>query len=214
MSHFPVAREVEQRRRWRAAAERAVVADICPEPRCLRPSLRQEGDRGVVAVEAFGRQNMVPDQGVDRCQSRGAGTDLVGQRREAEVDAFLGVALGLPVERLVLPELLEQNHRQQVRTGPSPRRRMERCWRLADLLADLHDAVRTTAEAGCRCLDHHPITRQVLRERFAHRSAALEAGNRRGVRISGGNFILGGSRFEFFELHRHLVDQYLILSFG
>jgi len=60
------------------------------------------------AVQALGRQNMGPDQGVDRCQSCGAGPDPVGQRREAEVDTLLGVALGLPVQRLVLTERLEQ----------------------------------------------------------------------------------------------------------
>jgi hypothetical protein len=57
-----------------------------------------------------GCQNMGPDQGMDRCQRGSAGPDLIGQRREAEVDAFPGVALGLPVQRLVLAELLEQDH--------------------------------------------------------------------------------------------------------
>jgi len=73
MGHLPVAREVEQRGWWCRAGKGPVVADIGPEPRCLCPSLRKEGDRCVVAVEALGRQNMVPDQGVDRCKSCGAG---------------------------------------------------------------------------------------------------------------------------------------------
>lgn len=60
------------------------------------------------AVQALGRQNMGPDQGVDWRQSWGAGPDPVGQRREAEVDTLLGVALGLSVERLMLTERLEQ----------------------------------------------------------------------------------------------------------
>jgi ectoine hydroxylase-related dioxygenase (phytanoyl-CoA dioxygenase family) len=33
--------------------------------------------------------------------------DLVGQRREAEIDAFLCIALCLSVERLMLTELLD-----------------------------------------------------------------------------------------------------------
>ncbi|KAA8605159.1 hypothetical protein AL037_21535 [Salipiger aestuarii] len=60
------------------------------------------------AVQALGRQNMGPDQGVDWRQSWGAGPDPVGQRREAWIDAFLCIALGLSVERLVLTERLEQ----------------------------------------------------------------------------------------------------------
>ena len=55
-------------------------------------------------------------------QHRAAGADLVGQRRQAERHAFPGVALGLAVERLMLAELLEQDHRQQARPGPAARR--------------------------------------------------------------------------------------------
>ncbi|RAK07152.1 hypothetical protein ATI53_11094, partial [Salipiger aestuarii] len=60
------------------------------------------------AVQALGRQNMGPDQGVDWCQRGSAGPDPVGQRREAEVDTFLCIALGLSVQRLMLTERLEQ----------------------------------------------------------------------------------------------------------
>ncbi len=215
---------------------------------------------------------------MDRCQCRSAGPDLVGQRREAEIEAFLGVSLGLSVEGLVPPALgvartggasplaLEQNHRQKVRTRPSPRRGIEGRWRLADLfagpargflsnglitfhcrgssrrsaaggkpsagrfeartgealrasrspllvnngaqwlavLAYHHDAVRAKAGARCRCLDHHPITRQVVRERLARRAAALEPGDRRGLRLPGVTLVLGGGGL---ELHLHLVDQ-------
>jgi hypothetical protein len=66
------------------------------------------------------------DQRMDRLERSGAGPDLVGQRREADLGAFLGVALGLAVQRLVLAELLEQDHRQQVRTGPDTGCGMER----------------------------------------------------------------------------------------
>lgn len=66
-------------------------------------------------MQALGRQNMGPNQGVDWLKRGGTGPDLISQRREAEVDTLLGVALDLGVERLVVPELLEQNHRQQVR---------------------------------------------------------------------------------------------------
>ena len=36
--------------------------------------------------------------------------------------ALLGIALGLPVERLMLAKLLEQDHRQKAGTGPAARR--------------------------------------------------------------------------------------------
>ena len=79
--------------------------------------------------------------------------------------------------------------------------------RLGDVLAHLHDAVRATAGARCRCLDHHPLTRQVIRERLARRAEALEPGDRRGLRLPGGNFVLGSGSLEFLELHLHLVDK-------
>jgi hypothetical protein len=48
----------------------------------------------------------------ERRQHREAGAHLVGQGRQAERYALLGVAFGWAVERLMLPELLEQDHRQ------------------------------------------------------------------------------------------------------
>jgi hypothetical protein len=45
-------------------------------------------------------------------QDRRAGTDLVGQRRHAQIDAFAPVAFALAVQGLMLAELLEQDHGQ------------------------------------------------------------------------------------------------------
>ena len=114
-----VARVEEQRRRRRAAGERPVVADIGPEPAGDGLALGQHRHRRVVAVQPLGGEHMRLDQLVQRRQRGGAGADLIGQRREAELDALAGVALALPVERLVLAELLEQDHRQQARRRPS-----------------------------------------------------------------------------------------------
>ena len=44
----------------------------------------------------------------------GSGAHLVGERRDAQVDPLPRVALALPVQRLVLAELLEQDRRQEV----------------------------------------------------------------------------------------------------
>ena len=52
---------------------------------------------------------------MQRLQDVPAGADLVGQRRHAQSDAFAPVSFALAV--LMLAELLEQDHRQQVRPG-------------------------------------------------------------------------------------------------
>ena len=114
-----IARGVEQRRRRILAAERPVVADIDPHPTGLRLALGEDGNRRVVAVQPLGGQDMALDQRVQRTQRRGAGADLVGERRQAQVDPFAGIALALPVQRLMLAELLEQDHRQKARARRS-----------------------------------------------------------------------------------------------
>ena len=70
-------------------------------------------------MQPFRRQDMGHHQVVQRRQHAGAGADLVGQGRQADLDALAGEALALPVERLVLAELLEQHHRQQAFRGGS-----------------------------------------------------------------------------------------------
>lgn len=70
----------------------------------------------------------------DRLQRHRAGSDLVGERRQAEVDAFAGIALGLPVQRLMLPELLEEDDGQKVRSRPDGSRRRDTALRLQRLL--------------------------------------------------------------------------------
>ncbi len=60
------------------------------------------------------------DQGVDRVQRHGAGANLIGQGGKAEINAFAGIAFGLTVQRLVLPELLEQERAIEGAIGPSP----------------------------------------------------------------------------------------------
>ena len=45
-----------------------------------------------------------------RLQHRAGSTDLIGERRQSERHALARIALGLTVQRLVLSELLEQQH--------------------------------------------------------------------------------------------------------
>ena len=69
--HPSVCREVVECRRWRSAAERPVVAQICPEPGRLRAALRQERHGRVVGMQSFGRKNVSTDQIVDRLERHG-----------------------------------------------------------------------------------------------------------------------------------------------
>ncbi len=72
---------------------------------------------------------------VQRCQGRSTSADLVGQRRQADVHALAGIALGLPVEWLMLAKLLKQQLREELRSEQAARRNMERCGRLDHALA-------------------------------------------------------------------------------
>lgn len=64
-------------------------------------------------MQALGGENVRFEALEERLQHRAAGADLVGQRRQAQLDPLAGIALGLPVQRLVLTELFEQDHCQQ-----------------------------------------------------------------------------------------------------
>src|SRR5262249_48373520 len=68
------------------------------------------------------------------------------------IDAFPPVSLALPVQRLMLAELLEQDHGQKVRSGEAPRRDVERRRRLRDRLAV------PAREPLPHRLDHLPLT--------------------------------------------------------
>ena len=148
-----VARGVIERRRRRAPAKRPVVADIGPDVPLDRLALGQDRHGGVVAVQPLGGQHVALDQRMKRLQRRRAGADLVGQRRQAQVDALPPVAFALPVQRLMLAELLEQDHRQQVGAGKAARRHMERRRRLGDRLAF------PARELLAHRLDHLPLAR-------------------------------------------------------
>lgn len=55
-----------------------------------------------------------------RLQNECAGADLIGERRHAQIDAFAGIPFARPVQRLMLTELLEQDHRQKGSGRRSP----------------------------------------------------------------------------------------------
>jgi len=132
----PIAGIEEHRCRRIMACERAIVSNIGPQPTRHRLSFGQHRHRGIVAVDTPAGQDMSADEIVERSQNYGAAANLVGERRKAQVHAFARIAFGLPVERLMLPVLLEHYHGQQAWTGEAARQDVEGCWYLRDALAD------------------------------------------------------------------------------
>ena len=86
-------------------------------------------------MQAFGREDVRFQTPQQRFERRAAGPDLVGQGRQAEIDPLTGVAFSLAVQGLMLPVLLEQDHRQQAGASPATRYDMEGRRRLGDRLA-------------------------------------------------------------------------------
>jgi hypothetical protein len=140
---------------------------------------------------------------MQRTQRRGASAHLIGERRQAQRDALAGVALALPVQRLMLAELLEQDQRQKARASEAARRDMKRrgrlrnrlalpagesvarrldhlplaghdLERLRDILAELLKLRRTAAGVALRLCDHNPLARQMLRGLLSRRPLAFE----------------------------------------
>src|SRR3954467_3215047 len=120
---------------------------------------------------------------------------LVGKGRQTDRRAFLGIALRLPVQWLMLAKLLEQDHGQKTGTGPASGDHVEWRRRLADLLAiaagelladvldhlpgfrdhlqclgdvlaELRQPRTTTVGACCRSRHHQAFAGQMLRERL------------------------------------------------
>ena len=151
MLFHTVPRELEECR-WRVeTAEGPVVAHVDPGSPGGRLALGEHQHPRVVGMYAGAGQYVGADSLDEGTQHGRATTDLIGQGRQADRHALAGVALGLPVQGLVLPVLLEQHARQQVRTGKAAGQNPEgrRCLgdRLAvpagELLPDvLHDLPR------------------------------------------------------------------------
>jgi hypothetical protein len=160
-------------------AERAIVAHVNPTSPDIGLALGQHRHGRVVAVQPLGGEDMRFEPAEQRGQHSAAGPDLVGQGRQAERHTFPGIAFGLAVQRLMLPELLEQDHRQQARPSPAAGDHMERRRRLADLLAV------AAGEFLAHVLDHLPLPRNalqrlgdVLAQLAQPRAATAQAGGR------------------------------------
>jgi hypothetical protein len=213
----PVARVIKHCRRRRRPGERPVVAQVDPTSPGVGLALGQDWHDGVVAVQSLSREDVALDPLDQRRQRRAAAADLIGQGRQAERHALTGIAIGLTVQGLVLPELLEQDHRQQAWAGPAAGQDMEGRRRLADLLAiaagellagvldhlplpgndlqrlgdvlaQLAPPRAAAAQANRRPRLDHPLAQQMLGKGLARRALAGEGHDIRGL----GHGVLGG----------------------
>jgi hypothetical protein len=114
-------------RGWRiAAAERAVVTNIDPDPPLLdRPPGSLGGhdhlgiehpDRRVIGMQPRARKDVPPDQGGQRLEGGNALTAPVDQGRAGNVRAQARQDLALTVQRQMIVELADQDMREQART--------------------------------------------------------------------------------------------------
>ncbi len=229
----PVARRIVYGRRRCRSAVGPVIAHVGPYSPGRAFVFGLDGNGGVVAKKAFGREDMRLDQIKDR-QERGRSIpDLVGQRRGRKLDALAFEPGALAVERAMHSKLVEEDRRQQMRTDEAARRGMERRRRLADRLAvsagkflphrlDHFEPARNLLErlgnvlaqfrqarpaAACTAdwgIDHHALTLDILRPRLSDRPFARERTYARG---------LGGSRLRRGFILRRRHHQFFELQF-
>ena len=102
----PIVRVMEDRGGRPGAAERLIVADVNPEPAGVGLAFGQHRHGRVVAVQALGRHDVGLDQAPERIERRRDRAHRVGHGGERDRRALERIALGLPVQRLVLAELL------------------------------------------------------------------------------------------------------------
>ena len=90
--------ELEERGRWRATIPGPIIAHVGPEPGLFRTTPRQKRHGRVVAMQQMSGKHVGLDQGMDRLQGNSRLPDQVYQGRQAQLDAFTGEALSLPVQ--------------------------------------------------------------------------------------------------------------------
>jgi hypothetical protein len=175
----PVAGIEEHCRRRIMTAKWSIITNIDPGASGRRLALGQYRHRGIVAVDSAGGEYVPADEVIERAQNHGAAADLVGERREAETYAFAGISLRLPIERLVLPVLLEHDHGQKARSRKTTRQHME--WRrgLRDSLAG------PAGELLAHVLHDLPLPRHYL-QRLGHVLAEFGEPGRTAAGAGGG----------------------------
>jgi hypothetical protein len=120
-----IPRVMEDRRRRILSPERPVVAHMDPDPSRSGLALGENRDRRVVAVHALAGEDVRADEVIEGAKEHRTAADLIGQRRDAQINTLAGIALRLPVQGLMLPVLLEQHLREQARADKAPRQHVE-----------------------------------------------------------------------------------------
>ena len=100
-----VPRIIEDRGRRPGAPERPVFADIDPAARRVGLAFGEDRHGRVIAMQALGGEHMGFDQLAQRIERGRDRTDRVSHGRERDRRALQGIALALPVQRLMLAEL-------------------------------------------------------------------------------------------------------------
>lgn len=109
-------------RRWRRVAPGPAIADVSPEPSCLRlsPSRVEHGHRRVITMEAARREDMGPQRLDQRVHQCGRASHPVGHGGAGDLHALARVDLRLPVERKVVAVLRHQHMGDQAGPGLAP----------------------------------------------------------------------------------------------
>jgi hypothetical protein len=95
-----------------AAAERSVIPHVGPQPSGHGLVFGQHRHGRIVTVDPVGGQDMTADQLDERCQRGAASPHPIGQGRHIQLNAFAGIDVTLPIERLMLAEFGIEDHRQ------------------------------------------------------------------------------------------------------
>ena len=175
------------------------------------------------------------DQRMQRLQRGCAGANPVGQGGDVQLNPLAGIGVALAVQGEVVGELAGQHHGQQVRPGAAARDRVERCrwlgdrlagpatplladrlhhlpltWdhlqRFCDALAQPSQLVAPATRAGSWAGQHHPLAREVGRQRAAHGATAGETTDLAAGPL-GGSFVLAGRGLQLLQLQFQLVQQ-------
>ena len=198
-----IARVIEHGGRPRRSREWPIVPHIGPTSADGGLALGQHRHSRVVGMEPLAGKDMSLDAREDWLHHGANRAHLVGQGRQAQRHALAGIAFGLAVQRLMLAELLERDHRQQAGAGPAAGNHMKGRRRLADRLAvaagellthmldhlplpgdhlerrgdifaELAQPRSTTARAGGGRWNDNPLSRQMIREWLAGGSLTRE----------------------------------------
>jgi hypothetical protein len=159
-------------------------------------------------MKALGRHDVGFNQAKQRIKRRADRSHRVGHGRKRDWNAFQSITLGLTVQRLMLAELLKHDHGQQAWTSPASCNGMERCRRLADLLAvaarellphrldhlplarhrfqrpghvfaEFAQAIAAAAFTRHWRIDHHALAGKMIRERIAFGARARKSAHAR-----------------------------------